>query len=185
MATKLSIISSALVIAGDQPLNSLTEDRRAAVVALQLYDSVFETELGKHPWGFARFIIQLNQNITPPKDPKFRYAYQLPSDLLVAVRLIPNEYMYKRYGYDIYSNQPEVKLDYVRKVKEAELPAYFVKQLEHSLALDISISIRDEVKIYDRLEKRLLVIGRNARFQDSQEFPQESITDNPFISTRF
>jgi hypothetical protein len=185
MSSKIDLINSALVLIGDKPLNSLTEDRRAAVVALALYDDVFEGELNKHRWGFARKIEPLNQLAQEPPLPEFRYAYQLPTDLLVAVRLIPNEYKYKRYGYQIYSNQPQVSLDYIRKVSEAELPSYFVRLLTYALARDFATSIRDELNHFQAMDIRYKEEGRNARFQDSQEFPQDAIQDAPFVMPRF
>lgn len=185
MASKIDLINSALVLVGDKPLNSLTEDRRAAVVANALYADVFEGELNKHRWGFARKIAPLNQLVTPPPIPDFKFAYQLPSDLLVAVRLIPGEYDYKRYGYQIYSNQQKVSLDYIRKVTEAELPSYFVRLMTYALARDFATSIRDELKHFEAMDIRYKEEGRNARFQDSQEFPQDAITDAPFVMARF
>jgi hypothetical protein len=185
MSSKIDMINSALILCGDKPLNSLTEDRRASVVANALYGDIFESELNKHRWGFARNIQSLNQLSTKPKDERYNYAYQLPSDLLVAVQLIPNEYNYRRYGYQIYSNQNKVQLDYIRKVTEAELPSYFVRVMTYALARDFSVSIRDEMNIYQAMDIRYKEEGRNARFQDSAEFPQEAITDAPFITTRY
>jgi hypothetical protein len=185
MASKIDIINSALVLVGDKPLNSLTEDRRAAVVANAIYQDVYEGELNKHRWGFARAIQPLNLLVTAPKDPRYKNAFQLPTDLLVAVQLIPNEYDYRRYGYELYSNQNEVSLDYIRKVTEAELPSYFIRLFTYALARDLSLSIRDETKIFQLMDGRYVVEGRNARFQDSQEFPAEAWTDAPFISPRF
>jgi len=185
MASKIDLINSALILVGDKPLNSLTESRRAAVVANQLYPSTFESELNKHRWGFARDIQQLSLLVEKPKDDRYNYAYQLPADLLVAVRVIPNEYDYRRYGYQIYSNQPELKLDYIRKVTEAELPSYFVRLMEYALARDFAAGIRDEAKWFQTMDIRYKEEARNARFQDSAEFPQEPITDIPFVMTRF
>lgn len=185
MASKIDLINSALVLIGDKPLNSLTEDRRAAVAALAIYSDVFEGELNKHRWGFARTIASLNLLAAKPKIATFNYAFQLPTDLLVAVRLIPNEYDYKRYGYEIYSNQPAVQLDYIRKVTEAELPSYFVRLMTYALARDLSIAIRDESDRFQAMDIRYKEEARNARFQDSAEFPQEPIQDVPFISVRF
>lgn len=185
MSSKIDLINSGLILVADKPLNSLTEDRRAAVVANALYQDIFEGELNKHRWGFARTIADLNQLATPPKDKRYGYAYQLPADLLVAVQLIPNEYDYKRYGYQIYSNQPQVQLDYIRKVTEAELPSYFVRLMTLALARDFSVSIRDETKLFQLMDIRYKEEARNARFQDSAEFPQEAITDTPFLTVRF
>ena len=185
MSSKIDMINQGLVLIGDKPLNSLTETRRAAVVANQIYDQVFEGELNKHRWGFARTIFQLNQLAGEPPLDEFKFRYQLPADLLVAVRTIPLEFNYMRYGYEIYSNQPKLKLDYIRKVTEAELPSYFVRLMGYALGRDLATAIRDETDRFQIMDIRYKEEGRNARFQDSQEFPQTPIVDSPFISTRF
>lgn len=185
MASKIEMINSGLILIGDKPLNSLTEDRNAAVVANAIYDDVYEGELNKHRWGFARHIVDLNLLAAEPTDARYRHAFQMPSDLLVAVQLIPNEYDYKKYGSQIYSNQPKVQLDYIRKVTEAELPSYFVRMMTYALARDFAIAIRDEVSRFDRMEMRYTQEARNARFQDSAEFPQQAWTDSPFVITRY
>lgn len=185
MASKIDMINSGLVLIGDKPLNALTETRRAAVVANQIYDSIFEGELNKHRWGFARTIFQLNQLAGEPPLNEFRFKYQLPADLLVAIRVIPNEYHYMRFGYEIYSNQPQLQLDYIRKVSESELPSYFVRLMEYALARDMSVAIRDEIDRFQAMDIRYKEEARNARFQDSQEFPQTAIVDAPFNNVRF
>lgn len=185
MASKIDLINSGLVLCGDTPLNSLTEDRRAAVVAVQLYDSIFEAELTKHRWGFARTVASLNQLAAKPPLDAYTYQYQLPADMLEAVRLIPNEYDYKQYGQVLYSNQGEVQLDYIRKVTEAELPAYFVRLMEYALARDFSVAIRDELNHLQAMDARYTVEARNARFQDSASFPQDPIQDAPVTFVRF
>jgi hypothetical protein len=185
MASKIEMINSGLVLVGDKPLNSLTEDRRAAVVANQLYDDIFEAEITKHRWGFARTVVELNQLATSPTVDAYRYAYQLPADYLTAVRVWPNHHDYKQYGNQLWTNQPKVELDYIRKVTEAELPAYFVRLMTYALARDMSVSIRDEVDRFEAMDIRYKEEGRNARFQDSQSYPQDPIQDAPTTVVRF
>lgn len=184
-SSKIDLINSALVLVGDTPLNSLTEDRRAAVVANAIYGDIFEGELNKHRWGFAREVAELNQLAAPPPLDRFRYQYQLPADLLIEVRIIPNEYGYKRYGNKVYSNQPKLQLDYIRKVTEAELPSYFVRLMTYALSRDFATSIRDELNHFQAMDARYREEARNARFQDSQAYPQDPIQDNEIITTRY
>ena len=185
MPSKIELINSALILVGDKPLNSLTETRRAAVAANQLYDSVFESEITRHRWGFARTTQELNRLVGQPEIDIYRYKYQLPADMLVAVRIYPNAFDFKIYGKELWVNNNQVTLDYIRKVTEAELPAYFVELMEYALAMKLSIAIRDETDRYQLMAQSYTVSGRNARFQDSQQHPQDPIQDNPTIVSRF
>ena len=57
--------------------------------------------------------------------------------------------------------------------------------MEYALARDFSVAIRDETDRFQAMDIRYKEESRNARFQDSQEFPQQAIVDAPFITTRF
>ena len=72
MATKIDLVSAALVLIGDSPINSLVGSARAQQVANSLYDSIVKNELTKHRWGFARAKAQLSLTTDVPVDQKTR-----------------------------------------------------------------------------------------------------------------
>jgi len=56
MATKIELISNALILIGDLPITSLSGNTRAQTVANNLYDNIVQNEMTKFRWGFARKI---------------------------------------------------------------------------------------------------------------------------------
>ena len=54
MASKIDLISNALILIGDLPITSLTGNARAQAVANNLYENIKKAELSKFPWSFAR-----------------------------------------------------------------------------------------------------------------------------------
>ena len=54
MASKIQLISNALILIGDLPITSLEGNSRAQTVANNLYDNIVQNELTKYRWGFAR-----------------------------------------------------------------------------------------------------------------------------------
>ena len=81
MATKIDLVSAALVLIGDTPINSLIGNSRSQQVANALYDSIVQNELTKHRWGFARAKAQLALTTDTPVDQEWQSIYQLPADI--------------------------------------------------------------------------------------------------------
>ena len=91
MASKIDLISNALILIGDLPITSLTGNSRAQVVANNLYDNVVQNELTKYRWGFARKKAQLGKEATAIVGTEWNAKYTLPSDLLTLIKLNPNQ----------------------------------------------------------------------------------------------
>jgi hypothetical protein len=185
MASKLDMINQALVLVGDAPLTSLTEDRRAQVVANQIYDTIIYAELSKHRWGFAKSVVLLSQTTNTPINTEYKYEYQLPSDLIKEIRIIPLDYRYIRYSDKLYSNVPNLKMEYIKKVTEDFYPEYFERAVVYALARDLSIAIRDQMDRFQAMDLRYKEEARNARTQDAQAYPQTPMVDMPTVTTRY
>ena len=186
MASKIDLISSALVLIGDTPINNLTGNNRFQQVANALYDGIIENELSKHRWGFARAKAQLSLTTDTPIDNDYRSIYQLPSDMLFLIKIRPNVQDYQILGDKLYSNlSGKVTADYIYNAPESEWPAYFAKLVEYALAIEFSVSIRDSSTIQQNLSVLYQEQARIARFTDSQQHPQEPIAHRPFINVRF
>lgn len=183
MPSKIELISNALILIGDLPINTLVGNSRAQKVASNLYDNIVKNELTKHRWGFARRKAQLALlTDTPIND--FSHAYQLPSDLLVLIKVSPN-LNYQVYGDKIHTNfSSTMYCDYIADVAETEWPVYFSKMVEYALAADFAPSIKDSAASSDRMLNQYVNASRMARYTDSQQHPQTAIVDRPFIDIR-
>lgn len=185
MASKIDLVSNALILIGDNPINSLTGNSRAAQVAANLYDNIVQNELTKHRWGFARRKAQISLTTDVPIDDDFRSIYQLPSNLLVLIKLNPNT-NYQILGDKVYTNlSQKITIDYIANVPESEWPIYFAKMIEYALAKDFATSIRDSSSSRVEMTNEYVNASRMARFTDSQQHPQTPIQNRPFIDVRF
>ncbi|MGB1304013.1 hypothetical protein [Pseudoalteromonas marina] len=184
MASKIDLISNALVLIGDLPINTLDGNSRAQVVASALYDNIVKNEISKHRWGWARRKAQLSLLVDTPIDNDWSNAYQMPTDLLVLIKLNPN-IGYQIYGDKVYCNLNQaLYCDYIADIAESEWPVYFSKMIEYALARDFASSIRDSATSADRMAAEYLNASRMARFTDSQQHPQTPIVSRPFIDVR-
>ena len=134
MATKIDLVSAALVLIGDTPINSLIGNSRAQQVANTLYDSIVKNELTKHRWAFARAKAQIALTTEVPVDQEWQSIYQLPADILFLIKLYPSV-RYQVYGNKVYTNNAgPLYCDYIYDVPEASWPFYFSKMIEYALA---------------------------------------------------
>ena len=185
MASKIQLISNALILIGDLPVTSLSGNTRAETVANNLYDNIVQNEISKFRWGFARRQAQLSLTTEVPIGTEWSSIYQLPADMINLIKLDPS-IPYQILGDKAYCNYSgALYCDYIANVSEAAWPAYFAKMIEYALAMDFAPSIRDSASSMQLLANQYLNASRMARFTDSQQHPQTPIQDRPFINVRY
>lgn len=185
MASKIDLISNALILIGDTPINSLTGGTRAQQVASNLYDNIVQNELTKHRWGFAKKKAQLSLTTETPVDDEWRSIYQLPTDMLFLIKLYPNT-SYQLYGDKVYTDTSSaLYADYIYNAPESEWPVYFSKMIEYALARDFAASIRDSDSARQTMTNEYINQSRMARYTDSQQYPVVPVASNPFVDVRF
>lgn len=185
MASAIDISSNALLLIGDEPINSFTEPGAGAQTAANLYPQTKEMVLTYHPWTFAlkeQALSRLSQS--PDSKTNYNYAYQLPTDLIRLWKVMPQS-DYLIVGNLVYSNEPELLARYVYDVPESNIPAHLVKALEYQLAAEFAIAVTEDVGKAQFYQQKASLQLAKASSVDSQGQPQESITSSPFIEARF
>lgn len=184
MTTKIELISNALILIGDVPINTTVGDERRQVIASNLYDNIVQFELAKHRWGFARRLQQLSLLTAAPIGNEWGHAYQLPSDLITLIKLDP-KIRYQIYGTQVYCDiNQALYADYIYNAPESEWPVYFSKMIEYALARDFSTSLRDSTSARIEMAREYENASRMARYTDAQQRPQTPIVSRPFIDVR-
>ena len=180
--TKIGLISKALILLGEQPLNSLSDDRYGATVGSGLFEIIYENELQANPWRFAMKKGALSRLAVTPLN-TFQYAYQLPTDLLHPYGVIPRV-PYEIYGDRIYTSATSVQLDYKFKPTINAVPAYFSMLMVYALARDMCNPItksEEGVKIF---QAKYVMQRDRAMYADAQGRPATTVIDSPFTDVR-
>lgn len=194
--TKLSLISAAVVLCGEKPMNSLTDNRYAAAVGAAMFDMVYENEVQGNRWRFACKKAQLSQvNTTPPNE--WQYCFQLPTDMLLPIGFFAAgiDRTYEIYSNVIYTNiksnpgpinatAPVLTFDYMFKPDPATVPSYFSLLVTYALAKDMIKPITDSDSAQVRMEQKYNVQRSKAMFNDAQGRPNRPLQHNPFTSVR-
>ena len=194
--TKLSIISAALVLCGEKPLNSLTDPRYGAAVGAALFDMIYENELQTNRWRFACKKAALSQiNTSPPNE--WMYCFQLPPDMLLPIGFwgIGPDRTYEIYGNVIYTNvtsnpgptnatAPILTFDYLFKPDPATVPSYFSLLLTYALAKDMIKPITESLQATQVMTAKYNQQRAAAAYADAQGRPNRAMQNNPFVQVR-
>jgi len=185
MASKIDLVSNALILIGDTPITTLNGNSRQQTVAANLYDTTVKSEISKHRWGFARRKAELSLLVDEPIDNDWSSIYQLPADLITLIKLNPSV-RYQIYGSKVYTNLMQtLHCDYIRDVPESEWPVYFSELIEYALARKFARSITTSKSIMEDNAREYLNASGMARYTDSMQHPQTPIVNRPFIEVRF
>lgn len=194
--TKLSMLSAALILTGEKPMNSLTDPRYGASVGAALFDMVYENELQSNRWRFACKKAQLARvNVTPPNE--WQFCYQLPTDMLLPIGLwgVGPDRSYEIYSNVIYTNltsnpgpvnssSPVLTFDYLFKPDPSTIPSYFSLLVTYALAKDMIKPITESDQSASAMMTKYNMQRSKAMFMDAQGRPNRQIQHNPFVQAR-
>lgn len=193
---KISMISAALVLCGEKPLNSLTDNRYGAAVGAALFDMIYETELQSNRWRFACKKAALAQvNATPPNE--FMYCFQLPTDMLLPLGIwgVGPDRTYEIYADKIYTNitsnpgpinstAPVLTFDYMFKPDPSTVPSYFSLLMTYALAKDMVKPITENDNAVVAMTQKYVRQKNLAMYADAQGRPNRPVQNNPFVQVR-
>jgi hypothetical protein len=187
--TDIDICSAALVKIGSNPIQSFSDNTKEAQVAGVVYPVAVNSELGAYPWNFAGNQLELNQTTQTPLNEQWKYAYQLPADVL-AVRtcydVSGNTIVYFVENDLCYASESQVFCDYTRQITpggftEANFTPYFIDLLIARCAYEFAVSVIGISTDVDRAEHEYEAKRQRARNTDANTNQPQSLI-NPFNS---
>lgn len=181
--SKIDIISKALILCGETPLNSLSDDRYGATVGAALFDMLYESEIQSGSWRFASKKAALSRLVAAPLN-QWKYQFQLPTDMLVPVGVYPVDLNYEIYADKLYTDRTSIDLDYRFKPEPTAAPAYFSLMMVLALAKFMIKPITESDKAAAEIEARYNVQRSVALYADAQGRPAKSAAHSPFTAPR-
>lgn len=183
--TKISLISKALVLLGEKPCNTLSDDRYGVTVGANMFELLYEAELQNNGqgWHFCRAKKNLSRLFEEPLN-EYKYAYQLPSDMLLPVGTYP-KIEYEIYGDRVYTHASAVGFEYKFKPDISRLPAYFSLLMVYCLARNMAKPVTESDATAGKWEREYIGQHAKAQFADAQGRPNKPIRNSPFTRGRF
>jgi len=180
--SKIVLISQALILLGEEPLESLSDNRYGATVGGNMFEIIYEKELQANRWRFAMKKAALSELLDVPLN-QWRRAFQLPPDMLLPVGVYPPQ-PYEIYGTHLYTNATSVELDYMFKPDVTALPAYFAILLTYALAKDMAKPITESDASAAKWRAEYNFQKSAAQYADAQGRFTQPIFDSPFTQVR-
>lgn len=180
--TKIKIISDALILCGEAPLNSLSDNRYGAQVGSNLFEVLYEAELQSNRWRFASAKTSLSRLTASPLN-EWQYAFQLPSDMLLPIGVYPRA-NYEIYADHLYTNNSTVDMEYLFKPAISQLPAYFRLLMVYAMAKDMIKPISESDTAMQLMTGKYNIQRSKAMYSDAQGRPNRAVLDSPFTDVR-
>lgn len=184
MDKKVEICSNALLLLGHNPISSFEEPGAGALLAKNLYESTYRDFLSSTNWNFAKKYANLNRLAGTPEHPEYQYMFQLPTDYLRLDSTIP-AVDYEIIGDKIYTNQPEIHVEYVYRSKEEFLPPYAIKALQLLMASTLAVPLTVDVAKAEYYNQQFEIQKIRAMSIDSQNDPADGWSEMPVLDVRF
>lgn len=180
--SKIAILSKALILCGEQPLNSLSDNRYGATVGSNLFEQLYEAELQSNRWRFACGKRALSRLADAPLN-EWQYAYQLPPTMLLPLGQYPAQ-PYEIYADRIYTNATSFELEYLFKPDITACPAYFTLLMTYALYRDMVGPITESMAKVQIAGQLYNVQRGRAMYADAQGRPNKPMADSPFTAIR-
>lgn len=158
MTTDISICSSALVLLGDDPIASFSEDTDAARIAATRYPTLRDRIIGSHPWRCMMTKKELTRDAAGPIG-EWRNSYIIPGEASSAsaqaafsspgVDELPAK-SWEIFGQRIYSNYERMLADFVVIKTENEWPGWFADLMMYCFMADVAFAVTDSQSTADR-----------------------------------
>lgn len=193
MASEIEICNLALSYLGQAPITNLLSPQNATEQLCAInYPFSRDAILESHDWSFA--VARLALTTPDPSTPNwgFNYQFQLPTDVL---RVIwcgdnQNEKEYAQFDWRveqrfIVTDANPVWIRYVRKVTDTtQYSPLFVQALACRLAMEMCVSITENVALYQRLTAMYGIKLSEAVANDGMQGRSEKIKQNVLSSAR-
>ena len=200
MVSKFDICSRALVELGEDVISSFTANTAPSKICGLIYPQYIRYLLSIHPWKFTTTKAQLARLTTAPLN-KWKYAYQLPSDLIIVRAFYTSsntgiiaEQNYELFENKIYTNETSVYIDYQYQPDESIFPPYFIEFVIKALASKLCLSITDDRGILELKKIEAFGVPSDnlnggefgvAKKLDGLQTPSQNIIADDLMAARF
>ena len=186
-ATAVSICSNALLLLGDRPISSFTEDQDRARLASNLWEQTRDHILRSHPWNCAIKREALSPDVTGPAF-DWSYQYTLPADFLKALSIGESgrEGEFRIEGRKLLCDDNPCYLRYIfRNENPGTWDAMLVEVMTAEMAHRMAYGITQSASMVDVMAQKAGQLMRRARSVDGQDDTPEQLGDNPLVAARF
>ena len=192
--SEVEIANFALANIGEDPITSLTENRRAARFANRLYPLVRDALIRSYRWNFAIKRVTLAPEATQP-DTGFTNQFMFPTDALKIIGIFDEDELQQNYtasriphkieGRFILTDDDTLPLVYIARITNvANFDALFVDALAWRLAISLSYPLTTTRKVREDAIVGFKLSIKEAKLADAIEGSPEVIESSEWLDSR-
>lgn len=186
MATETDIINAGLVLLGELPIVSTSDNRKAARLCTLRYPQIRDAVLRAHPWNCATKRHKESATLTPAPAFGWSNAFAVPADFL---RLVKFKGFSQDYIFEdgrLLSNDSAVEFVYIYQLTDAnKMDALLRETIAARLASDNALPLAKSGRLSDLLWARYTAKLAEARSIDAQENPTQEFMADEWDNARF
>ena len=188
MASAVSICSNALLLLGDKPISSFSENTDRAQLCSNLWESARDSILRCHPWNCAIKRVSLSPEAVRPAF-GFSHQFALPGDWLRNVLI--NDVHYEVVDHTVESGKllmdgTTLNLRYIwRNTDPANWDAMLVEAAELKMAARLAYPITQSTTKQQFQTQLLEAFLRKARAVDGQDESSSPLGSSNILGARY
>ncbi|HWU35462.1 MAG TPA: hypothetical protein VN023_09540 [Methylovorus sp.] len=184
----ITICNAAFLALGGKTISDFDENTDNALLAKNLYGSVRDWMLRKHPWNCAVKRVILSPDATPPAF-GFSYQFTLPTDLIRILQVgddLEGPQEYRNESRMILADFDVLKLRYVfRNDVEATWDASFIHAMGLAMKAIFAYPVTQSTSKEQLCMADLNAVLKEARSVDGLEDPPETFGDFQILNARY
>lgn len=200
MAVSITICNLALGDLRAPPIADVNEETVEARECRRYYPHSLAMMLDDYSWTFCKRVESLAVLANNERSSEYAYAYALPSNCAMALRLLPSGTMasdYTAWGWPynqvpqpswwtafivengvLYSNVQDAVLEYsINDAEEADFPPLFREALRKLLAANLAVPLRDDANMKRMLLQEAELARQAAIASDMNRAPMREPVD--------
>ncbi len=192
--SEVEIVNSALAKIGEDPITSLTENRRAARFANRQYPLIRDALIRRYRWNFAVKRVTLAPEATAP-DTGFTNKFMFPTDALAIIGIFDEDELQQNYtasriphkieGRFILTDDDTLPLIYLARITNvADYDVLFAEALAWRLAIDLSYPLTTTRKVREDAIVGFNLSIKEAKLADAIEGSPEIIEASEWLDSR-
>lgn len=201
--TAEDLVNRALVLLGQDEIDSLTDDDDISMTCARVYAAVRDEVLGIYPWRCTLKEVQLSRLTAAPVG-GWKYAYQLPTDRIGEIKTVWNTDSYNRSPFKQYqisedtllTDAEEIWVFYPWLIDESAFTGHVRALMQFVLAARLAEPITEDESKSQKWEMKAYGMPgeggmggyfARARLVDSAQSPSEEMaggTDYDLINVR-
>ena len=187
MSSAVSICSNALLLLGDKPISSFSENNDRTRLVSNLYTMKRDKVLRLNDWKCAQKRVILSPDATAPEY-EWAYRFALPGDWLRVVfvgesRDTPDDY--EREGRYLLMDRSICYLTYTwRNEDEGTWDPDLIEAMTQVMVACLTYPITKSTTKQATEEQIVRDVLKEARALDAQDNPPETVGDSPMLANR-